>query len=428
MLYLSEIRRAPTFPCPRPVRLDLGRPLVLQDLCQPKSFLFYGIMRPQGPTVLDMCPTLSKHSRLTTPLAWLFLQAFCCVLAPALVARPIVLEDPENDGYGPGTYFCPTAQGLGPGSFDLKRVVIEPQADHVEFTVTFAKAIEWFEARFERDGPGVKVFLPVIDIYIRSPHGGNQTEVLPGRRISPGLAWTKGVVISAVPDLLGSHYSAVAKSITRDLCFARSVRVIGAKITATVPKRCIPSDLDGSAFLVLVTGLGPGAGLRDLVLEKGPDTRDPFVLGVEEQPGQCGSWEARSCWCGGCKPCGYHPFVFDAIVPRNASQESLLGSYSERQGRFAVLPFVSANGGEAKDMAQPIEQTHGPRFDVIALRGRHLTIKAEQSQYPPGTIGAIICPGEVPGGTAVVQGQAGEFLLLEKSDDQPTCHGALVEF
>ncbi len=355
------------------------------------------------------------------------------VTAQEAGARPIVLEDPAGDDRGPGTYVCPAADGMKPGWADLRRVSLDASGDSVTIVATLARTIERVEARFARDRPAQAVFFPVVDLYVRVPQGGVHRDLLPGRRVAPGGGWDRAVVLSAVPELLEVHYGRVAADLAADTCFARGVRVVGATMSASVPRRCLPEDLESSGFLVVVTGLGSGAGVGDVVSgrSRAPDAADPFVRDVQEQPGQCGVWEgtgASPCWCGGCRPCGWHPLVFDAVVPRGVSQEALLSDYSEAGKRLAVLPLVRADGEAfVPTEAQPLPQ--GPRFRAISIRGRQVSIRPGSGSYPPGTIGAIICPGDRPGGTAVVTGEAAGFVLLEKAgDDSPVCPDAEIEF
>lgn len=362
------------------------------------------------------------------------IAAIAVLLAsPSSLTSPIVLEDPAGDDHGPGRYVCPAAEGMRPGSFDLRRVSLNASSDSVAIAVTFARTLELVKARFGRDGPVMRIFYPVVDIYVQTPGGGAHQDLLPGRRVAPALGWDRAVVLSAVPDLLAAHYRRVASDLAADTCFARTARAVGATLSASVPRRCLPGDLEKAGFLVVVTGLGAGAGLGDIILggPRTPDSPDPFVREVQEQPGQCGVWEgtgASPCWCGGCRPCGWHPFVLDAIVPRGASQEALLSGYSESAKRLAVLPFVTSEGEAVVEATSPA-RLPGPRHPVVSIRGRHVSIRLTTGTYPPGTIAAIICPGERSGGTAVVTGEAAGFVVLEKvGDDSPLCQGAEIEF
>lgn len=352
------------------------------------------------------------------------------VLAPA---RPIVLDDPAGDDHGPGTYVCPAVEGMRPGWADLRRLAVDKDDGRVTVKATFARAIETIEARLGRDRPASRIFLPVVDIYVQVPGGGMHRVLLPGRRVQPQSGWDRAVVLSAVPEVLEAHYSRVSSAMVKDICFARNVRAIGASLIADLPARCLPDALDEAAFLVLVTGLGSGTGLGDLVLgssARTPDTTDPLVREVAEQPGLCGGWEGTGtspCWCGGCRPCGWHPFVLDAVVPNGASQEALLSDYSASEKRLASLPFVN-RFGMAVTQVGPVHRVTGPRHPVLSARGRQVSIRLGSESYPPGTIGAIICPGEQPGGTVVATGEAGGYLVLEKTDDTAVCPGAEIEF
>jgi len=340
--------------------------------------------------------------------------------------------DPARDDHGPGTYVCPAVDGMKPGAFDLRRLAIEPGAANATVTAVFERAVERVPVRFGEDQRTREVFFPVVDVYIRVPGGGRHQQVLPGRRVVPVGGWDRAVVVSAVGEVLQAHYRAVARDLADDICFATQVRAVGASVVATVPSRCMPGDLEDSAFLVLVTGLGAGVGFQGTVRADAEERErtDSLVREVQEQPGLCGGWEGTAqspCWCGGCRRCGSHPFVLDAIVPAGMSQEDLLSDYDERTRRFARLPFVSA---AAERAAEPAPAARAPRLPVLSVRGRQVSIRPQPgASYPSGTIGAIICPGERPGGTAVVTGEAGGYLVLEKvQDDSPVCEGAEVEF
>ena len=55
--------------------------------------------------------------------------------------------------------------------------------------------------------------------------------------------------------------------------------------------------------------------------------------------------------------------------------------------------------------------------------------EADAKRFPAGTLGAIICPGEQPGGSVVVKGEAAGFVVIEKvGDDTPPCEGGVVIF
>lgn len=355
-------------------------------------------------------------------------------LPSRVLAQEFLLRDPPADAHGPGTYLVPIGQGMEASVFDITEVRIVRQEEGFAITARFAKTIPLADVRLRRDGPPIKVFWPVVDIYFSGRGDGTHKVLLPGRRVLPrSQGWERAIVLSAVPQILKAHYTRSVPDLARDVCFPK-VRLLGHTLEAFVDPSCIPSDFPSCGVLVLVTGLSLSAGLGSYAsLDPSlPDAKDPFVREVLEEPGVCNVWEdgmgATPCAFGGCKPCGYHPFVLDAIVPEGETQEALLSNYSAKERRLAVLPFVNSLGQEASLPSPP--PPPGPRYKAISILGRQLSIKKpKEGSYPLGTIGAIICNGTLPGGTAVVVGETEDFLVLKKvSEDSSVCEGAEVEF
>jgi len=354
-----------------------------------------------------------------------------------------VLSDPKGDASGPGTYYWPLVPGFRGGTFDLREVTIREEAGGLAIRATFDASPEEVLLTTRQDSPGRKVFMPAVDLYAVSPGGGIHKELLPGRRVLPGdPGWDRAIVLTAVPDLFEAHYRQVASVLAGDVCFARAPVLSGKTISAFVPRSCLPKDLASAGYLVVAYGTGFGSGLQDIVkksLGRPPaDAADPFVREVTEKAGTCSVWEdgngTSPCTFGGCEPCGFHPYVIDAIVPADADQGDLLKSYSAASRRLAALPFVRVDGGAFLPGAV-VAAPNGLRLPVAGVRGNELTIRPDGpqdtvvSRYPQGTLGAIICPGERPGGTVVVRGTAAGFLSVEKVDDGiPVCEGAVVEF
>lgn len=360
----------------------------------------------------------------------------------AASAETVTLEDPLGDDHGPGSYVHPAVDGFRPGTFDLRKIRFARKGRGVTLSATFAATPQWVSVRSSRDDPGRRVFMPVIDIYTASSPkaGSGHRALLPGRRvgIAGRFGWDRAIVVSASPDLLEAHYSRVAPGLAADTCFPRGVKTVGRTLQVFIPGRCLPEDLDSAWFLVLVSGLGPGSGLGQFLREdddRSPEAGDRYIREVGPNTGLCNVWEdglGRSpCTFGGCKPCGWHPWVLDVMVPAGTEQETLLGDYSRKDRRLAALPFLDARGNGAA--RPPVEKTKNPGFlpprhRVVSVRGRQFTIQAD-SALPAGTIGALICPGEKPGGTVVTRGEAAGFVVLEKvEDDTPLCDGAEVEF
>ena len=371
----------------------------------------------------------------------LLLVALVLATAPAH-AQEIVFDDPAGDDTGPGTYAVPAVEGFRNGSFDLRSVRLTPEATGVRIRVTFQGAPEMVTIRPHVDSPGRPAFMPVVDLYVAShpAPGSGHRELLPGRRVKPAgeFGWDRAVVLTAVPDLMETHFARASPLLAEDTCFPRGASITGKTLDVHVPSRCLPKDLASAGFLIVVTGLGPGAGFSDLVrrtiLERGPDSPDAFVREVHESVGVCNVWEdgagTTPCSFGGCDPCEWAPFVIDAVVPPDADQAELLRAYDARLKKLAALPFVFPSG-HAPDLGPP--PVPDPRWPIAGVRGREMTVKtaqeADRKRFPAGTLGAIICPGEQPGGSVVVKGEAAGFVVIEKvGDDTPPCEGGVVIF
>jgi len=382
--------------------------------------------------------------RLTAALLALLL----CLPAPAARAAEVVLEDPAGDDNGPGTYAYPAVEGFRPGSFDVRRVRIRESPGGADLEVSFQAPPDVVASRMRQDSPSRPIFMPVVDVYmaVNPAAGSGHRALLPGRRVEAAGAfgWDRAIVVTAVPDLLEAHYGRVAPALAADACFPRGAAVAGKTVRVHVPRRCLPSELRKAGFLVVVTGLGPGAGLQAMVKSSlrppGRDATDPWVREVAPSVGVCNVWEDGSgtsaCSFGGCDPCDWAPFVLDAIVPPGgASQRDLLRAYGAGARSLAALPFTFPGGPPAVAAAGASPPVQDPRLPVAGTRGPELTVRVEgapeavAARYPAGALGAIICPGERPGGTVVVKGHAAGFLVLERvADESPMCDGASVVF
>lgn len=363
--------------------------------------------------------------------------------SPVALAGHRILEDPRGDGHGPGTYEVPTIKGFKAGSFDIMSVEITSGDEGAEIRVTMAGSFEHNRIRTAVSGPERRVFVPMVDVYFTDPDStmAGHEHFLPGRRVTPqkGTLWHKAVVLSALPDLLSDHYNRAASTMAHDVCFARNVRISGSVMTAHVPRGCLPHDISKVGIAVMSMGLGSGAGFQGMVgrmtRPSSPENMDPWVRPVTANVGVCSVWEdglgPSPCTFGGCKDCEWHPFVMDVVLPSGANQKGVLRNYSATHRRLAEVPFVMPDG--APGPAMPVSKPD-PRFKVKDVRDKDISLDIpvnmiESDRYPPGTLGAIICPGEKPGGTVVVKGRAANFLVLEKvGDDSPVCNNAEVLF
>lgn len=357
---------------------------------------------------------------------------FACVfiLATPVYGQTIVFEDPADDANGPGTYVTPNVPGFRVGQFDLRQVVFTLFKERIEIKIVLSGVVEFVEVRYGKTGENQSVFMPVIDIYVAENVAENagHMKLLPGRRVAirDKFGWTKGVIVSAIPEILRAHYSRVVPDLIKDICFTKPVTVVGKMMKVVISRECMPPKIKESGFLILTTGLGPKVGLSSFISQMNQSfpSNDPFVRHVEANVGLCNIWEDASgtpCVFGGCKPCYNHPFVMDILVPEGEKQEDILGNYNEN--RFASVPFVFLDKRPKEQ--ENVSLSH-PRYKILSVKGRQMTIRGPH--HPSGTLCAIVCKDEEPGGIAVVIGEAQEFLVLEKVDDSPICPEGEIEF
>ncbi|HOU52557.1 MAG TPA: glucodextranase DOMON-like domain-containing protein [Myxococcota bacterium] len=362
------------------------------------------------------------------------------------VAQEVVFQDPSGDENGPGTYTLPSVQGFRKGSFDLREVRLRAMADGVEVTVTWQSPPERVQVRTSSGAVHREIPMQVVDLYFQDPtQGPGHREVLPGRRVvvQDPRGWHRGIILSGIPEVLEAHYRRVAPDRAQDLCFPQGLRWTGRTVHARVPRRCLPAEWSRSGVLVLVTALGAGGGFQGMAggadRRAAWDAEDPWVRRVDAVVGQCNVWEdglgASPCAIGGCQPCEGHPFVLDLLVPEGTTQQGLLGAYGP--GRPAALPLVFPAGtapGEGSSPGPPPTPDPPSRLPVASIRGETLSLRVPPGidparEWPPGTLGALVCPGDQPGGTVVVRGAAGGFLVADHlPDGRPPCPGSEVAF
>jgi len=367
-------------------------------------------------------------------------------LASPAAGQQVVLQDPAGDENGPGTYTLPAVQGFRKGSFDLREVRLDGVADGVEIRVTWQSPPDPVQVRTSSGATHREVFLQVVDLYFQAPAAEpGHREVLPGRRVvlQDARGWHRGVILSAIPEVLEAHYRRAAPDRAGDLCFPRGLRWTGRTLQARVPRRCLPEDWSRSGVLVLVTALGPGGGFQGMAggadRRAAWDAEDPWVRRIDAVVGQCNVWEdglgASPCAIGGCNPCEAHPFVLDLLVPEGAAQHAMLGDFGA--GRPAALPLVFPPGVSPRD-GPPSGSPHAAdppsRLPVVSIRGETLSLRVppgfDAAQvWPPGTLGALVCPEDRPGGTVVVRGTAGGFLVVDHlPDGRAPCPASEVAF
>jgi glycosidase len=302
------------------------------------------------------------------------------LLAGAAVADPIVeLSDPEGDDHGDG-YLVYPEKGFKRGDLDITGFEVENKDDRAVFTVTFAN-------RVRKPGPQAADELGTsfdkiarhgfyqfnLDIYIdtdRRP-GSGFVRLLPGRQaeVAPDDAWDVAVLAVPRPDVMKTSLrdllnaelvreqidggtsgerpnpSAVrrqaAATIDRHVYFPPNYRIKSRSISFEVPHAILGGEArDTWGYTVLVTGADLAASM-EVMSALGLSEEGRSWLGVIPiSPGDVIS----NRFAGGRPGEPLQPAIVDLIVPEGVSQEAVLGDFSSRDQRPAILPAVVPAG------------------------------------------------------------------------------------
>ncbi|MSP90417.1 MAG: hypothetical protein EXR79_01205 [Myxococcales bacterium] len=219
--------------------------------------------------------------------------ALTCSVALSLVTAatagaaepPIVLQDPDGDDNGPGTYKYPTDPVYLPRSFDLRKVEVTDRGDDVEFKVTIGANIEdpWDSKTW--DGNGFS--LQFVQVYLDFDHvnGKGFTDPLPGLgsvKFAADEAWDKVVVLSPQGRTrLSSEIRAKAAKFKDAIVVPKVTRAAGKTLTALVKKADLKVGDSGGAPMARW-------GFQAVVQsnEGYPDKADLLTRRVNENAGQ----------------------------------------------------------------------------------------------------------------------------------------------
>lgn len=282
---------------------------------------------------------------LTMGGAW----AGCATTGGAGAARrqgaTVTFDDPRGDDHGPGTYAYPQGPPYRSGSLDLTSVRLSEAGGALDVQVTFARPIPVATVRLTADQVAT---LPVlaVDLYLDLDcvRGTGRREALPGRqaRLADERGWEAAIVLHPTPGAVEGLYDRAARGVS--VWLPRRVRVRGRSLRASVPLEVLEGHpLDRVGVAVAVSGVVFGASFRGAIDGAAPTA---FVREVTAEPGQCGRWDeapdGAPCTFGGCRGCGLHPRILDALAPRAGDQERALSRYDTERGLEGDLPVVGA--------------------------------------------------------------------------------------
>jgi len=276
-----------------------------------------------------------------TNLATIFLVV--CTVARVVcgcaLSKEIVLEDPQGDDYGPGSYRYPDHPVFGQGAFDLREVSLSRQGDDWVVEVVFDSRIKQTKVFVTQDDRR-QLFIQTADIYFRTA-GSGHSQSLPGRGVTfaPGHSWHKAVVLSPVPDLLRQ---ALAKTtqLANDVYVPLKVKVSGRKLRASVPVEFL-GEQKPLGLVVLICGAKFSSSFELVDRIRGKLAPEGLVMDVLRSSSECRLDDPQGINCNftGCNPCGSHPKVIDLLAP-DGVQKDILRAYDSDSGKQAQVPMI----------------------------------------------------------------------------------------
>ena len=223
----------------------------------------------------------TTRRRIPQVAGWLVGVALLGPVAQVGAAEPpIVLQDPDGDDNGPGTYKYPTDPVYVPRSFDLRKVEITDRGDDVEVKVTLGANIEdpWDSKTWDGNGFSVQF----VQLYLDTDHtaGKGFTDPLPGLgsvKFAADEAWDKVILLSPQGRTkLSGEIRAKAAKFKDAIVVPKVTRAAGKTLTAIVRK----ADLGGAP----VAKWGFQAVVQSN--EGFPDKADLLTRRVNENAGQ----------------------------------------------------------------------------------------------------------------------------------------------
>jgi hypothetical protein len=233
------------------------------------------------------------------------------VVVPELqpVTALLMVQDPEGDDHGPGSYTYPTDPLFDPGAFDLKQFVVGKDEQNLVFTFSFVGPVNnpW--------GSGIGLSVQTMDVYIDTDHqaGSGRRLLLPGRNaaLPPEEAWDYVVWVEGwTPGVYKVDEAGDPQQVGTEM--RTTVDPVAQTVTVRVPRGAFPDD-DPATWSYLGAVLG----------QEGFPVKGVWrVRDVEEEA-------AQYRFGGGPANSTNHTRIIDLAWPVDATptQEQMLGQY-----------------------------------------------------------------------------------------------------
>ena len=343
--------------------------------------------------------------------------ALPAVLATLTVASPVFgvdrtlvasFDDPAGDANGPGTYEPPGDTDFLPGDFDLRRFAVYEEGDKVVLEVTLGEnfRVPPSTQRYNSTPVDLKnnIYFQNIDIYVDTDQtpGSGYAMCIPGRRVafSEGRTWEYAVVMTPQPGAARAVTEGVLGSeASRRVLFPTSLQTQGKSVFARIPWTFFggrPTKEWG--WSVHVSGARWERTFAVVDRIAGRHEADAYtmpVVGVRE------AWMFGGAPSAGGKT---HPWVVDVLVPPGVKQAKVLGSFDEKSGAYAQVPFVYGTGvaPAAMTVTAAADKPPPPALSVADVSGGVVSIKGPSKGVGVMQIGKVLGPDGAPVGRVIV--------------------------
>jgi hypothetical protein len=364
------------------------------------------------------------------PLLLLASVALAAAPSPARAAGAKLLaafDDDPRDATGPGGYRRPGDSELVDGDFDLRRLEVWEDGDHVIFKVSLGAPFRAPAVSARTTATPLplwnNLYFQNIDIYLDTDPapGAGHGACIPGRRVAfaHGRTWEAAVVLTPQPGPAEDVTRAALGEAGRRVFFPRDLQTQGRTVIARVPVAALGGPPRSSwGYSVHVSGArwerSFAAAARVAGSRPEPDAFTMPVIPI------------REAWAFGGAPAGEaHPRVVDVLLPRGADQKAVLGSFDAATGAYARVPFVSLAGPAAARHPAPSL----PQLRIVDVSGSTVTIEGELTGLEPMMIGKVLGTDGVAAARVVVTRLLPGGLVAEVLEGQgPITRGARVVF
>jgi len=317
-------------------------------------------------------------------------------------------DDPAGDANGPGTYQPPGDTDFLPGDFDLRHFAVYEEGDKVVFEVTLGESFRYPPStqRYNSTPLDLKnnIYFQNIDIYVDTDQtpGSGWSMCIPGRRVTfaNGQTWEYAVVMTPQPGAARAVTEGVLGSeASRRILFPTNLQTQGKTILARIPWTFFggrPTKEWG--YSVHVSGARWERTFAVVDRLAGRHEADAYtmpVIGVRE------AWMFGGAPSAGGKA---HPFVVDILVPPGTTQAKVLGSYDEKTGAYAQVPFVYGSGVAPPPVAVTtvVAKPAGPALSVADVSGGVVSMKGPTTGVGVMQIGKVLGTDGAPVGRVIV--------------------------